>query len=795
MPVTPTYPGVYIEEAPSAVRTIAGVGTSIALFVGRAAQGSLEKPTLCLSYADFARAYSEDTRYGELAQSVRLFFENGGSQCWVLRIAHNAQAAVTTLKSEADSDVLKLTAKSPGLIGNTIRAAVTYSGPRPEATFNLELFRWDKDSTGALVRRDVELWTNLSMDPNSRRYAPTLVTQSSKLVKAELAGAHAAGVGYSQSGRPLDFPSAADDAAFNQVWNDARGAGTDLRISVDGGELVNVELGGIPAITGADFGARQNNLATEIEQRINAKLSPTKTVKVSFVTGPERATGSVTSLLRIESTGADVIIQPAADPAKDLTAALMLGEPQGGLEVGAWAATRPAPTGISYKALSALTTFAGETQGAISKITIDGKDVDIGSLVTVVTTPAGTGRIFVDGSSSSKNGNSDGVREKLGLIVSRFNANAAAAGVPYRAELWGLRLAFIAADGSDNVVPKISTGAGAGGTNLATSFNKNVRYASLGAGGLGSQTPGQAGDDGDPPQDTDYQAAYLIADKEIDLFNLLILAANKDKDGAPVARTGLWGPASVFAAKRRALLLVDPTDTWTNTVPATDKNVGVDAIRIGLVKANAALFYPSVVVSEGGLNATVSPSGAIAGLMARIDSSRGVWKAPAGMEADLRGVVGLSQRFSDGENGVLNPRAVNTLRVFPFGIVNWGARTLDGDDAFGSEWKYVPVRRLALYLEESLYRGMQWAVFEPNDEPLWAQIRLNVGAFMQSLFRQGAFQGRSPREAYFVKCDRDTTTQDDINRGIVNVIVGFAPLKPAEFVIIKIQQMAGQLTA
>jgi len=137
---------------------------------------------------------------------------------------------------------------------------------------------------------------------------------------------------------------------------------------------------------------------------------------------------------------------------------------------------------------------------------------------------------------------------------------------------------------------------------------------------------------------------------------------------------------------------------------------------------------------------------------------------------------------------------VNCLRSLPAaGRVIWGSRTLQGNDRLASEWKYVPVRRLALFLEESLYRGTHWVVFEPNDEPLWSQIRLNIGAFMHNLFRQGAFQGKSPNEAYFVKCDKETTTQTDINLGIVNILVGFAPLKPAEFVIIKIQQMAGQI--
>jgi uncharacterized protein len=137
--------------------------------------------------------------------------------------------------------------------------------------------------------------------------------------------------------------------------------------------------------------------------------------------------------------------------------------------------------------------------------------------------------------------------------------------------------------------------------------------------------------------------------------------------------------------------------------------------------------------------------------------------------------------------------AVNCIRSFSaYGTVVWGARTTGGNDEAGSQWKYVPIRRLALFLETSLYRGTQWVVFEPNDAPLWGQIRLNVGSFMQTLFTQGAFQGSTPQQAYFVKCDSETTTPTDQDNGIVNILVGFAPLKPAEFVIIQIQQIAGQ---
>src|SRR5262249_11278389 len=151
-----------------------------------------------------------------------------------------------------------------------------------------------------------------------------------------------------------------------------------------------------------------------------------------------------------------------------------------------------------------------------------------------------------------------------------------------------------------------------------------------------------------------------------------------------------------------------------------------------------------------------------------------VWKAPAGLEADLRGVLGVAVPMSDAENGILNPLALNAIRAFPNGIVTWGARTMDGFDNSGNDdFKYVPVRRFELFIEESLVRGLKFAVFEPNAEPLWAQIRVAAGAFMNNLFRQGAFAGATKTEAFFVKVDAETTTQNDINLGIVNVLVGF----------------------
>ncbi len=160
----------------------------------------------------------------------------------------------------------------------------------------------------------------------------------------------------------------------------------------------------------------------------------------------------------------------------------------------------------------------------------------------------------------------------------------------------------------------------------------------------------------------------------------------------------------MFCQQRRAFLLMD-APVWPDVATAAG---GVDNLRIGLVKDYAAVYYPRLTVLDDGLSVQVGPTGAIAGLMARMDSSRGVWKAPAGTEADIRGVAGLERRLSDPENGILNPKAINTLRVFPAGVVSWGARTMDGDDSNPSDFKYVPIRRLSLYIEESLYRGLKW---------------------------------------------------------------------------------------
>ncbi len=767
-----SYPGVYVQEVPSGVRTIVGVGTSIGMFIGTAKQGPINRPIRCTSYMDYARTYGEDPSGGQLVRYVKLFFLNGGTDCYVMRIANGEVASQIVLQNEAGTNTLRLTAKDAGVLGNDLRAVVTYTGAQPEVTFNLELFRFALDSSGQRVKTDIEMWSGLSMDPASPSYAQDFLTQNSRLVDAVDLGVASSANGSSLSGRSM---TAANLGALLATRN-------QIEISVDGSRYIRVNVG-----TTATAASIQNAINNEF---ITQGIAGT-TVTVNFVAGLP----GLGNRIEIRSAGAgDVFIRPAP-VAGDFAVPMMLGTAQGGIEVSAHAVRRPAPTGIATRVttLAQFNAFANANASAVNSITLQGIDTSVSPpAVVAVVVPLAVetvlgGRVFTDAvpAASSPNGNSDGVREKLALIAQQINnfvPPVATTKFSWKAEVWGSRLGIQPGNIFDDDFVAVVAAPPA----FQAMFQApNVHYYRLGLGGSGLQTLPVSGNDGGPPIPADYDAAYNTIDKEVDLFNLMVLPPD-----AAVSVQSLYPNASNFCRNRRAFLLMDPPDSWTD---AQSASTGVNLLRTGLVKDYSAVFFPQITIDENGLKKNIGPSGAIAGLCARIDGRRGVWKAPAGTEADLRGIVGLKLKFSDNENGTLNPRAVNTLRIFPNGIVNWGARTMDGDDAFASEYKYVPIRRLALFIEESLYRGLKWVVFEPNDEPLYAQIRLNVGAFMHNLFRQGAFQGQKPRDAYFVKCDTETTTQNDRNLGIVNIWVGFAPLKPAEFVILYIQQMAGQI--
>lgn len=812
MVVAPTYPGVYVQEVPSGVRTIVGVGTSTALFIGRTLTGPLLNAVRLTSNSDFVRAFGDDGgTVSALARYVRLFFMNGGNDCYVIRIADGAQSAKVRLQNEAGAAVLELTARNPGDLGNFVRARVTYNTAVPESTFNLEVFRWE--FTGGLKRAvDREELTNLSMDPASPSYAQAVITQRSKLVTAlDVSTAPAPGAperrGLSISGRPVLVNPAANFATVFGTW-----IGKKFRMSAEGKAPVEVT---IPTGAVANPGDVSARIAAGITTALTANgITLANPVEVRLLEGPQPAAGD-TYLLRIRAgtDDKDIKIFSSNDAANDLGALIGFGPANGGVEISAYASRRPAPTGFTFKVgaglgaaladgaqLPAATTplvGLGEmVKNTLDRVTLDELNTANPPVLAVKDVPvAGLAlgpavQSWIDGT-----GGNAGILETLGKIRDAINAYQAANPTTFSwsAELWGHRLAFINTSGDDNskVGPSNVNIAftGAAGVAMAGRFTAHVRLNSLGPTGLGLQTPGAAGTDGGPPLASDYTKAYEVARRDIDLFNIMVLPP----DVAPAAGAEpekLWGEASKLCHDERAFLIMDPPQTWGDSQAAA---AGVNALRVGLVKDHSAVYWPRLKIVENGREHVVGPAGAMAGLYARVDGTRGVWKAPAGSEADVRGVIGVDVQMSDLQNGQINPVGVNGIRQFPEGIVSWGARTMDGADAFASEYKYVPIRRLALFIEESLYRGLKWVVFEPNDEPLWAQIRLNVGAFMHDLFRKGAFQGTKPSDAYFVKCDKETTTFNDQNLGIVNIWVGFAPLKPAEFVILYLQQIAQKL--
>ena len=271
-------------------------------------------------------------------------------------------------------------------------------------------------------------------------------------------------------------------------------------------------------------------------------------------------------------------------------------------------------------------------------------------------------------------------------------------------------------------------------------------------------------------------------------LNLLCIppfAPNLDVDPAT------WQAALNYCRDRGAFLIVDAPSAWKSV---EDLSLGIESMK--LRDENAAMYFPKLQMEDPSnrlQRQEIAACGMAAGIIARTDRTRGVWKAPAGLEAVLSGNLKPVITLSEAEIGALSRLGVNSYHHIPdTGYAIWGARTLMGDDQHASEWKYIPVRRSALFIEHSLVKGLQWVVFEPNDEPLWQRIRIQVETFLYELFRQGALQGSTPQEAYFVRCGRDTMTQNDIDNGVINILVGFAMLRPAEFVIIRIQLTAKQ---
>ncbi len=804
MPVAVSYPGVYVIEEPSGARAIAGVGTSITAFLGMARRGPMFAPQFIGSFADFERTYGSETD-GELADQVFQFFVNGGTQAYVARIANNAIPADVVLRTEeaTPQDALRLTARDAGLEGNLVRAEVDYDTASPERTFNLTLFRSRLQDDGTYSREDEESFTGLSMDPNSAFFVSNIVDGTSNLVTTAALAAPA-GIGFSMSG--IIFPTNATNA-LDIVNTLISGGANRLRVSADNLPAVEVTVA-----AGNNDITQPDNTGAQIAAAVNAMYAGQATISFQSDSGAANAvTGG--RLMWFESANGPVVITPASGA--DLSVPMMLGVAAGGIEVDPSSAARPAPTnatarlGVNVGQLEALRELVSQPRNNIQSFTlVDGA----GANVTAPTGIPNDATRLYEGAAVVPAG-AIGALSNMQTDLETL-ANAISAGTNWDTERQGWRLVLSTDEGGpDGDLALRLTSAGAGAYNIGAAGNPyddgapapnlnayNVSAYSLGqiagSGGAGPfQDGGGAtpGDDGAAPLIGDYNNAFDRIRREVSLFNLMVLprATGQTDD----MRAAIWGAASSFCAAQRAFLLIDPRSDWGDINAAVG---GIDGLRIGVDTRNSATFWPRLRVAQTGSTTgrAIDPSGSMAGLMARTDSRFGVWRAGAGIDASVLGVIGVEHPMSDLDNGRINPRALNAIRVFPSGVVSWGARTLVGFDGSGNiDDKYIPVRRTMLFIEESLFRGLKFAVFMPNDEDLWSQIRLAAGSFMSGLFRQGAFAGTKESDAFFVLCDSTTTTPNDINLGIVNVRVGFAPLKPAEFVVLTITQIAGQASA
>ncbi len=769
MPVTTSYPGVYIEEIPSGVRTLTGVATSITAFVGFTSRGPVNRALRIFSFADFEREFGGLALDSPLSYCVRHFFQNGGTDAYVVRAAQNAAAASVVLQTAGAAPVPTLTvsAISEGTWGNNLQIDIDYDTTNPASFFNFRVTEF-VISNGLRVPGRSEVFRNLSMDNLSTNYALALINGNSALVRVtstpvvlvadgnSISGIHVASPVvppggyrflYTLNGRgPFEAVVSAPRAPLGVGLNfDLDAIGLDIEAAI--------ALQQTPGVTYSLVGGNQLMFEADTDA-----THPIEQSSIHFLDAP---TGSINNLL-------------------------LLGQSQGGTETDGSAPARPAQNGTVGTTGTA--TVPPVIAGNVDLI-IDFHDGAGGSLAT---TPSLL--IWDNGALPQPT--------TLAQMVAQINtALTAAATTEPRlagavAQVIGNNMVRVLPGTANSNLSFAFTGALAGPLSLAAAGARNLaRYApGVGVTAL-AQVQGTPGNNGTPPLPatlTGNMAAKtgMYALEDVDLFNLLVIPEASAGAGA----TAVISEAIAYCVRRRAFMIIDAPESIT-TFAAASAWIGGPGATFS--SRNAALYFPRIREPDplmGGTIRTSPAAGALAGIYARTDGERGVWKAPAGISATVLGATGLLYTLTDAENGVLNPLALNCLRTFPvIGTVAWGARTSFGADIRADEYKYIPVRRLALFLEESLYRGTQWVVFEPNDEPLWAQIRLNLGAFMNTLFSQGAFQGRTPREAYFVKCDKETTTQNDINLGRVNIVVGFAPLKPAEFVIIQIQQIAGAI--
>jgi phage tail sheath protein FI len=775
------HPGVYVEEIPSGSKPIEGVGTSTAAFVGYTTKGPIGEPELILKWDDYVNKYggirdTEDPIGDHMGFSVSAFYQNGGSKAYIVRITKdwtNSTAASSDKGAKAvgaidhpsasnTTDALLFTAVNEGTWANGLAIEVSSkdvpAGDDP--LYTVEIGRKNDETPPEFFVE--ETFTNISLDENGSKFITKVINGFSELVTVEIkkltditAGTPSLKLGMSIGGDlsglslPLDLSSAAAEDRT-------------LTIAIDGSAAINRTIGQASYDTLAD-------IAQAIQDEVTSGPGSTTSRQKYFTCEAQGNKLVLTSGTHTDSSA--VVVQDSS-----LAKTLKLGEIYKGTS-----------TSGDLSGLTFPFTLADDDASRTLTVTIDG-----GSAIDHII-PADTYNALsdiaanidsIDGLTCAAVGNtlvltSDDMSIPTSAVVitnsgvaATLNLGTANGGTEQNGA------AYHAANGGEETT---------GSESSIDSYDLIV--------GPGETILGD-GEDGKEPDTADYDAVFTKFLKIRDINIICLPGQNWPKDissnpeGQPVIDAAI---AHAVKMKSR-MVIVDPPNGVELDTELKVKNLKLPN------KTYSVLYYPWTKVANPFYNAEdnpgaektvlVPPCGFAAGMWAKIDGKRGVWKAPAGLETGLGGLAGLEWKVEDGEQDSLNPLGVNCLRSMP-GPVIWGARTLA--TKADPEWRYVPVRRTAIMIEQSIYNGIQWAVFEPNDHRLWSALRGNIGGFMNSLFRVGAFQGEKASDAYFVRCGLgDTMTQTDIDAGQVIVIVGFAPLKPAEFVIVRIQQKVNQ---
>jgi phage tail sheath protein FI len=772
------HPGVYVEEVPSGVRPIEGVSTSTAGFIGKAEMGAMNKAVLVTGVQEFETKYGKYLNGFFLSHAVHHFFNNGGKKCYIVRVAGaGAQPAAISIKDRrgAPAKTLTVAAANEGDWGNKLDLVIKDGSADPDNEFAIQVLRDRSLQNPPLPPLLLETHDNLSMDRDAANFVEKQIGANSKYIVATVDADPANAVaGTSRSGK-LRVGNGADllklsgggavatagtDGATPTAGKLTSGAAPNDNPDADKRQfMINLDTDGAKAVTLPADTQGGEAIASEIQKAVRALKASTPAkqeaytnftctfdggtlVLTSGTTGLNSSvavTNSTETAISLEAGTFKFVVFINGDGPHEVSLTGPLADGDAIATAIAAAVTPPAPM-LTPKRSANGPAFSGFTAAYDNT-------PKVGNPSLVLT--------------SGKAGGNSSVR----VLDSQTPQNVAAT----------LKL------GPTNGGREIF-----GSSALRPANSQNPTEYHLGdavpAGNIDGVVPG---DDGVTPAPADFINGLNPLDVIRDV-NIVSIPGNYDK--------AIVDAGTNYCAQRMDCFFIGDPDPIDDTVEEAR-----DFVNGLTVKASyGAVYYPWLKsIDPTGASAApiiVPPSGFVAGMYARIDAKRGVWKAPAGTEANLGGAIGLIADTTDAQQDFLNPIGVNVIRSFPAsGIVIWGARTLATRS--DPEYRYVPVRRTAIYLEQSIYNGIQWAVFEPNDEPLWSSLRLNIGAFMMLQFRAGAFQGKTPNDAFFVQCDDKTTTQADIDAGIVNIRVGFAPLKPAEFVVLKLSQKVNQPAA